>query len=77
MLIKKIGEEYGGGVPYCIRMDLCFNTRALNRKEIEPIIFDMLLLKSKPITTAFSTNLQAKLTSRSSLLRFFSFKSER
>ena len=31
-------------------MDLCFNTRALNCKEIENIIFDILLPMSKPIT---------------------------
>ena len=40
----------GGGIACYIRKDLCFNTRALNFKEIENIIFDMLLPKSKPIT---------------------------
>ena len=40
----------GGGVACYIRKDLCFNTRALNCKEIENIIFDILLPKSKPIT---------------------------
>ena len=40
----------GGGVACCIRKDLCFNTRALNCKEIENIIFAILLPKSKPIT---------------------------
>ena len=40
----------GGGVACYIRNDLCFNTRALNCKEIENIIFDILLPKSKPIT---------------------------
>ena len=32
------------------RKDLRFNTRALNCKELENIIFDILLRKSKPIT---------------------------
>ena len=40
----------GGGVACYIRTDLCFNTRPLNCKEIENIIFDTLLPKSKPIT---------------------------
>ena len=40
----------GGGVACYIRKDLCFNTRALNCKEIENIIFEILLPKSKPIT---------------------------
>ena len=40
----------GGGVACYIRKDLCFNTRALNSKEIENIIFDILLPKSKPVT---------------------------
>ena len=40
----------GGGVACYIRKDLCFNTRALNCKEIENIIFDILLPKLKPIT---------------------------
>ena len=40
----------GGGVACYIRKDLRFNTRALNCKEIENIIFDILLPKSKPIT---------------------------
>ena len=40
----------GGGVACHIRKDLCFNTRPLNCKEIENIIFDILLPKSKPIT---------------------------
>ena len=40
----------GGGVACYIRKDLCFNTKALNCKEIENIIFDILLPKSKPIT---------------------------
>ena len=39
-----------GGVACYIRKDLCFNTRPLNCKEIENIIFDILLPKSKPIT---------------------------
>ena len=33
-----------------IRRDLCFNTRALHCKEIENLVFDILLPKSKPIT---------------------------
>ena len=40
----------GGGVACYIGKDLCFNTRALNCKDIENIIFDILLPKSKPIT---------------------------
>ena len=40
----------GGGVACYIKKDLCFNTRPLNCKEIENIIFDILLPKSKPIT---------------------------
>ena len=40
----------GGGVACHIRKDLCFNARPLNCKEIENIIFDILLPKSKPIT---------------------------
>ena len=39
----------GGRVACYIKKDLCFNTRALNCKEIESIIFDILLPKSKPI----------------------------
>ena len=38
-----------GGVASYIRKDLCFNTRPLNCKEIENIIFDILWPKSKPI----------------------------
>ena len=33
----------GGGVAWYIRKDLCLNTRSLNCKEIENIIFDILL----------------------------------
>ena len=40
----------GGGVACYVRKDLCFNTRPLNCKEIENIVFDILLPKSKPIT---------------------------
>ena len=40
----------GDGIACYIRKDLYFNTRALNCKEIENIIFDILLPKSKPIT---------------------------
>ena len=40
----------GGGVACYIRKDLCFNTRGLNCKVIENIIFDKILPKSKPIT---------------------------
>ena len=39
------------GIACHVRKDLCFNTRALNCfKEIENIIFDILLPKLKPIT---------------------------
>ena len=40
----------GGSVACYVRKDLCFNTRPLNCKEIENIVFDILLPKSKPIT---------------------------
>ena len=40
----------GGGVACYIKKDLCFNRRTLNCKEIENIIFDILVPKSKPIT---------------------------
>ena len=40
----------GDGVACYIRKNLCFNSRPLNCKEIENIIFDILLPKSKPIT---------------------------
>ena len=63
----------GGGVACYIRKDLCFNTRALNCKEIENIIFDILLPKSKPITIGVSTDLQTKLTSWNYLLKAFLF----
>ena len=43
-------NKNAGGVACYIRKDLCFNTRALSCEEIENIIFDILLLKSKPIT---------------------------
>ena len=38
-----------GGVACYIRKDLCFNTRALNCKETENIISELLFSKSKPI----------------------------
>ena len=38
----------GDGVCY-MRMDLCFNKRALRCKKIENVIFDINLPKSKPI----------------------------
>ena len=44
------GNRNDGGVACYIRKDLCFNTRPLNCTEIENIIFDLLLPKSKPIT---------------------------
>ena len=40
----------GGGVAWCIRKDLCFNTITLHCKEIKNLVFDILLPKSKPIT---------------------------
>ena len=40
----------GGGVACYIRKGLCFNTRPLNCKEIENMIFDILFPKSKPVT---------------------------
>ena len=38
------------GVACYIRKHLCFSTRTLHHKEIENLIFDILLPKSKPIT---------------------------
>ena len=49
-IIRCDRNRNGGGVACYIRKDLYFNTRALNCKEIENIIFDILLPKSKPIT---------------------------
>ena len=40
----------GGGVACYKRKDLCFNTRPQHCKEIENIIFGILLPKSKPVT---------------------------
>ena len=40
----------GSGVACYIRKDLCFSTRNLHCKEIENLVFDILLPKSKPIT---------------------------
>ena len=40
----------GGGVACYIRKDLRFNTRTLHCKEIENLVFDILLPKSKAIT---------------------------
>ena len=40
----------GGGVACYIRKDFCFKTRTLHSKEIENLVFDILLPKSKPIT---------------------------
>ena len=53
MLIQKKSDRNrnGRGVACYIRKDLYFNARALNCKEIENIIFDILLPKSKPITS--------------------------
>ena len=44
----------GGGVACYIRKDLCFNTRTLHCKEIENLVFDILLPKLKPITIGVS-----------------------
>ena len=46
-------KKNGGGAACYIRKDLCFNTKALYCKEIENIIFDIYLPKSKPITIGF------------------------
>ena len=43
-------NENGAAVACYKRNDLCFNTRALNCKEIENIIFEILLSKLKSIT---------------------------
>ena len=51
MIFSVVTEiDIGGDIACCIRKDLCFNTRPLNSKEIEDIIFDILLPKPKPIT---------------------------
>ena len=39
----------GGGVTCYIKKDLCFNTITLHYKELEHLVFDILLPKSKPI----------------------------
>ena len=39
----------GGGAVCYIRKDLCFNTRTLRYKNIENVIFDILLRISKPV----------------------------
>ena len=39
-----------GCVACYIRNDLCFSTRTLHCKEIENLVFDILLPKSRPIT---------------------------
>ena len=49
-ILRYYRNRNGGGVACYIRKDLCFNTRPLNCKEIENIIFGILLPKSKPIT---------------------------
>ena len=52
----------GGGVACYIRGDMCFNTRTRHYKEIENLVFDIILPESKPIKRS-STDLQTKLTS--------------
>ena len=42
-------EINGGGVACYIRKDICFNARTLHCKEIENLVFDVLLPKSKAI----------------------------
>ena len=49
-IIRCDRNRNGGSVACYIRKDLCFNTRAPNCKEIDNIIFDILLPRSKPIT---------------------------
>ena len=53
-IIRCDRNRNGVGVDCYIRKVLCFNTRALNCKEIENIIFDILLPKSKPVTIGVS-----------------------
>ena len=43
-------DRNGGGGACYIRKDLCFNIRTLQIKEIENLVFDILLPKLKPIT---------------------------
>ena len=60
-----------------IRKNLCFNKRALHCKEIENIIFDIILPKPRPnfakALYVFSTDLQAKVTSWSLIVKDFSY----
>ena len=50
--VLRCDRNRNGAVVSCyIRKNLCCNTRALNCKEIENIIFDILLPMSKTITT--------------------------
>ena len=43
------GNRNDGGVTCCMRKDLRFDARTLHCKEIENLLFHILLLKSKPI----------------------------
>ena len=62
----------GGGVACYIRKDLCFNTRALNCKEIENIIFDIFLSKSKQITMGIFSRPPNQANFLESLVKSFS-----
>ena len=62
----------GGGVVCFIRKDLHFNTRALNCKEIENIVFDILLPKSKLITKGIFCRPPNKTNSMKLIVKSFS-----
>ena len=56
-------DRNSSGVASNIRKDLCFNTKTLHCKEIENLLFDILLPKSKAITTGafYRPPIQAEL----------------
>ena len=49
-IIQCDGNRNDVGFACYIRKDLCFNTKTLHCKEIENLVFDIILCKSKPIT---------------------------
>ena len=73
MIFSDVTGVGGGGVNCYIRKGLCFNTRPLNCKEIENMIFHILFPKSKPITVGVFCRPQNQANF---MEFFFSFKSE-
>ena len=51
-LIRKDRNRKGRGVACYVRSDICFNSQNYLSDEIENISFDLLLLKTKPISIA-------------------------